>query len=78
MTKVTRAVIVGLAARTALLSILQDAHTGVKETTNLGLITLIGIVGSNFNHRTFLNLVRAENTELDAQNGFNFGRGRHL
>jgi len=76
--KVSRAVIIGLTARAALLAILQNAHTGIKETPNLGLITLISIIGSDFNHGPFLNLIRRENTELDTQNRFNFGRGRHL
>jgi hypothetical protein len=74
----TRAIIVGLAAGTALLAILQDTHARIKETTNLGLISLIGIIGSDFNYRPFLNLIGRENTELDTQDRFNFRRGRHL
>jgi hypothetical protein len=42
MTKVARAIIVGLTTRTTLLSVFQDAHSGIKETANLGLIPLIG------------------------------------
>ena len=57
MPKVSRAVIVGLAAGTALLTILQNSHAGIKESADLGLISLIGIIGSDFNYRPFLNLI---------------------
>ena len=62
-----RAVIVGLATGTALLSVFQYTHTGVKEATNLWLRALIGCIGCNFYYGTPLNLVGAEYAELDSE-----------
>jgi hypothetical protein len=42
VSKVSRAIIVGLAARTALLAILQNAHTRIKQASDLGFRALIG------------------------------------
>jgi hypothetical protein len=67
-----RAVVIRLTARAALLSVLQDPHSWIKETTNLGLIALIRGIGCNFYDRATLNLIGAENAELDPKNGLNF------
>jgi hypothetical protein len=76
----SRAVVVGLAARTALLSVFQYAHTGVKEATNLWLRSLIGSIGCNFYYGTSLNLVGAEYAELDSEDRLNLRitTGGHL
>jgi hypothetical protein len=62
-----RAIVIGLAARTALLSVLQYAHTGVKEATNLWLRALICGIGCNFYYGTSFNLVGAEYAELNSE-----------
>ena len=43
VTEVTGASVVGLAAGAARLSIVQNAHAGVKETADFGFIALIRI-----------------------------------
>lgn len=71
--EVAGASVVGLAAGAARLSIVQNTHSGVKEATDFGFIALIGVLRCDFNNRTTLNLLGAENTELDSNDGFNFG-----
>jgi hypothetical protein len=75
-----RAVVVRLAARTALLSVLQYAHTGIKEPTNLWLRALICGIGCDFYDRTSLNFVGAEYAELDSEDRLNLRitTGGHL
>jgi len=46
--EVAGASVVGLAAGAACLAIVQNAHAGVKETTDFGFIALIGILRSDF------------------------------
>jgi hypothetical protein len=78
VTKVTRAVIIRLSTRTALLTILENTHSRVEETSNLGLITFICVIGCNFYNRSPLNLIWRENAKLDTHDWLNFRRGRHL
>jgi len=44
VTEVTGASVVGLAAGAACLSIVQNAHAGVKETADFRFIALIGVL----------------------------------
>ena len=66
MTKMPRTGVVRLAARTTDLTVLQDAHTGIKETPDLGLIALEGRLRYHFHDRSLLDLLGRHNTELDA------------
>jgi len=72
MTKMARAVVIRLTTRATLLSVIQDTHSRVKEATNLGFVALIRSIGCNFYDRATLNLIGAENAELDPKNGLNF------
>ena len=46
--EVAGASVVGLATGAARLSIIQNAHAGVKETADFGFIALIGVLRSDF------------------------------
>jgi len=50
MAEVAGASMVGLAAGAACLSIIQNAHAGVKEAADFGFIALIGILRSDFDN----------------------------
>jgi hypothetical protein len=63
--KVTRAAMIRLATATASFAIVENAHAGIKETANAGLVAVIRSGISNFHYRTFLDLIRPENPELD-------------
>jgi hypothetical protein len=71
MTKVTGASVIGLAAGTTCLAIVQNTHTGIKESTNLRFISFICILRGDFYDGTSLNLLRTENSELNPNNRFN-------
>ena len=60
-----------LAATPAGLSIVQNTHTGIKETSNAGLISIVGSRVCDFYHRTTLNLFWAENAKLNSYDWFN-------
>ena len=66
VTEVTRAVLVGLLAGRALLSILNNAEAGVKDTVGDGLTALVGLVGGDLNNRTLEDVVRVGESELNA------------
>jgi hypothetical protein len=61
----TRATVIGLTAAAACLAIVEYTHTGVKETANAGLITIIGSCVRNLYDGALLNLIWTENPELD-------------
>ena len=71
MTEVTGATVIRLATRTTYFTIVQHTHTRVKEATDLRLIALMRDVGRDLHHRAPFNLLRREDTELNADDGLN-------
>ena len=67
MAKMARAVMVVLAAGPANLPVLQDTHTGIKETIQF---TIRGASIRNFANRATNNFIGAEDTKLNAYNCF--------
>lgn len=67
----TRAVVVGMSARAADLSILKYSHARVEETADFGLAAFIRNLGCYLNNRAPLNLLWREDPELNPDNGFN-------
>jgi hypothetical protein len=47
------------------LAIVQDAHTRIKEAANARLVAIVGPRVCDFNNGALLNLIRAEDPELD-------------
>ena len=74
MSKMAGALVICLTTAATLFSVIKDAHTRVEETANLWLIALIGPAVRNFYDRTPLNLIRAEYTNLNTNDGFNLRR----
>ena len=74
VSKVTGAVMIGLTTGAAYFPIVEDAHTRIKETADLGLIAFIWIVRGDLHHRTAFNLLRREDAELHAHDGLNVRR----
>jgi hypothetical protein len=59
-------------------SVFQYTHSGIREPTNL---TLLGTMGSDFHDGTPRNLIRTEDTELNAYNRLRLRtvrKGRHI
>ena len=73
MAEMAGAGMIRLATAAARLSVVQDAHSGVKETPNAGLIPIIGSCVCHFHDGAPLNLFGAENSELNTNNWFNIG-----
>ena len=73
MAEMAGAGMIRLATAAARLSIVQDAHSGVKETPDTGLIPIIGSCVCHFHDGAPLNLFGAENSELNTNNWFNIG-----
>jgi hypothetical protein len=71
MAEMARAGVIRLAATPARLSIVQNTHTRIKETSNARLISIIGTCVCDFYHRTTLNLFWAENAKLNSYDWFN-------
>ena len=53
-----------LAGRTHLPA-LNHAQTSIKDSTRNGVVSLVGLVGRNLNHRTAEDFLGGGNTELD-------------
>jgi hypothetical protein len=62
----TGAAMIRLTTGTARLTIVQNTHTRIKEASNLGLISIIGILTGNLNHGASHDFIWAEDTELDS------------
>ena len=60
-----------LAATPAGLSIVQNTHTGIKETSNAGLISIVGSCICDFDPGPSLNLLGTEDPELNANDRLN-------
>lgn len=69
--KVTRARVIRLTTAAASLSVVQNTHTRIKEAADTGLIAIVGASIRNLNHRATLNLVGAEDAELNTYNRLN-------
>ena len=65
MTKVAGTAVICLSTAAARLTIVQDAHARIKEAANAGLVAIVGSRVCDFNDRALLNLIRAEDPELD-------------
>jgi hypothetical protein len=65
MTEVAGTIVVVLTTCTAYFPVLQDAHTGIEEASQLALGDR---GGSYFTYRATNNLIRTEDTKLDAYN----------
>jgi hypothetical protein len=70
MSEMAGAVMIGLAAGTADFSIVQDTHTRIKETSDLGFVSFIRGVRGNFYHRAPLDLLRRKDAELNTHDRF--------
>jgi hypothetical protein len=71
MAEMSRTRMIRLATGPAGLPIVKNTHTGIKETPNARLISIIGPRICNFHHRTTLNLFWAENAKLDSNDRLN-------
>jgi hypothetical protein len=67
--EMTRATVIRLATAAARLAIVEHTHTGVKETANARLISIIGSGVRNLYDGALLNLIWTENPELDTDHG---------
>ena len=65
MSKVARAPMIIESTRAAEFTILQNTHAWISKTSNL---TFLGTVTRDFYDRTSNNLIRTEDTKLDANN----------
>jgi beta-phosphoglucomutase-like phosphatase (HAD superfamily) len=65
----TRATVIRLTAAATRLAVVEHTHTGVKETANAGLISVIGSGVRNLYNGALLNLIWTENPELDTDHG---------
>ncbi len=69
VTEMTRAAVICLSTTAACLPIVENTHARVKETSNTGLISIVGSTVRDLHDRTVFNLFRAENPELDTHHG---------
>jgi hypothetical protein len=70
VTKVSRTLVIRLTATSALLSVINDSHSWVKEATYLRLVTLVCSSIRDLYHRALFNLIGTEYTQLNANNWF--------
>ena len=66
MSKVTGTLLVGLAARRAYLSVLNDTETGIKDSTRNWLVTLVVLVGHDIDYALLKDFLRTPDPELDS------------
>jgi hypothetical protein len=71
MTKMPRAGMIRLPTAAARFSVIQNTHAGVKQSTDSGFVAIVGSCIRNLNHRAFLNLIGAEDSELDSYDWLN-------
>jgi hypothetical protein len=69
MSKVTGAAMIGLTTGATYFTIIKYTHARIKQTSNLWLISLMRLLRRDLHHRAAFNLLRREDTELDANNG---------
>ncbi len=64
--KVAGTVVIRLVTAAARLSVVENTHTGVKETSDARLISIVGARICDFYDGTLLDLLRTEDTELNS------------
>jgi hypothetical protein len=73
MAEMARAGMIRLATTTTGLSVVQNAHSRVKQAANTGFIAVVRSCVCHFHDGAPLNLFRTENSELNTNNWLNIG-----
>jgi hypothetical protein len=61
--------VIGLPAATASFAIIENAHAGVEEASDARLVAIVGPGIRDLHYGALLDLIRAENPELDTDHG---------
>ena len=70
MTEVTRALVIRLATAPALLAVINNSHSRIKQATDLRFIAFIRAGICNFNNRALLYLIGTKDAKLNTNNWF--------